>query len=87
MADKKPEIISCKACGGTGTQELFTGDFDKNGEPIMKTNICGRCNGGGVVEVSNPSAKFIDCPKCGGSGKVYGAKCRGCDGLGQIKKP
>jgi len=72
-------VESCDSCFGTGCQEGTTAEK------------CANCNGRGTV-TSQQRTPFgvmqstVDCPKCGGRGKIIHQPCAKCRGLGLIKR-
>jgi len=72
-------VESCAECLGTGCKAGTTAER------------CTNCNGRGTV-TSQQRTPFgvmqstIDCPKCGGRGKVITQPCEKCRGLGMVRR-
>ncbi len=72
-------LQECEECKGSGA------------EPESKTITCSTCTGTGQVQqVINSwfgqSIRVSECPSCQGSGKHIEKPCRGCHGIGLLKK-
>ncbi len=66
----------CPDCGGTG--------YDR-----IKTQVCGNCLGRGLIETFNQRNNdkvYVQCPFCGGKGRVFRYPCSTCSGKGTIRE-
>jgi len=69
----------CDTCHGSGC------------EPGTTAEICPDCRGSGVIRVQRGGGGFsfstsVQCPKCGGTGKVIHSPCKTCGGAGAVRK-
>lgn len=73
---KFPAPVDCSACKGTGA---------KGGESGMKP--CTNCAGKGEIKVQQGFFSLSKkCPTCNGNGKIIGASCEACKGVGTVEK-
>lgn len=72
-------IDTCQTCEGTGC------------EPGTTAEVCPNCHGTGSVK-SQQQTLFgvmqtsVECPRCGGKGKIIHQPCKACRGTGAIRK-
>jgi len=72
-------IEACDGCSGTGCKEGTTAEK------------CANCNGRGTVTAQQRTPfgvmqSTVDCPKCGGRGKIILQPCEKCRGLGLVRR-
>ncbi len=73
-----PHLIECRTCHGTGGKPGFT-------------RTCTKCGGTGEIRTiqrrgQHQVMNIVECPDCGGRGKIIEKPCEICQGNGSLQK-
>ncbi|MBV9997427.1 MAG: molecular chaperone DnaJ [Caulobacteraceae bacterium] len=72
---KVPAALTCEDCSGSGCS------------PGSQPTACGSCGGMGRVRATQGFFTIErTCPRCGGAGRLVLDPCKGCRGVGQLRR-